>query len=450
MADFADKKKKGEAEKKVPAPAEYQVKPRAIRSLVEGRPTVEKKESPLDGLGREMRSGFKRLEEKLGSQPAKSQDFGGQRNTYNYSYNANSNTTINSPAREKPQFKSPEASSVRAPVIGAITGTAPAATPRAPVSAPASVAPIADQRAHQAFASGKAAHIEADATRMAKISEAAEKMEKGAFPPNPKIREWAGAIRRGQQRQIADLDPKVVNRTLEQTAGGSHGAQQLNTPRVAHIEAEHQTRSQVLQKGLEARQEAQERRQTADPAHAAPNAPETNIRALEARQEAQERRQTADPAHAAPNAPETKIRAMEASVRQPAQLQAQGQPRTATQQEARSFPASNPAAAPVHQMQSPELTSMMRYNDEAHAASAVSAIESAHATKGSKAERSEVKSLERLESPKIGSVSSAPASVRAEQSGPPEPKKAPWGEGKELREMADTLRNILTAVERIG
>lgn len=426
MADFADKKKKGEAEKKVPAPAEYQVKPRAIRSLVEGRPTVEKKESPLDGLGREMRSGFKRLEEKLGSQPAKSQDFGGQRNTYNYSYNANSNTTINSPAREKPQFKSPEASSVRAPVIGAITGTAPAATPRAPVSAPASVAPIADQRAHQAFASGKAAHIEADATRMAKISEAAEKMEKGAFPPNPKIREWAGAIRRGQQRQIADLDPKVVNRTLEQTAGGSHGAQQLNTPRVAHIEAEHQTRSQVLQKGLEARQEAQERRQTADPAHAAPNAPET------------------------------KIRAMEASVRQPAQLQAQGQPRTATQQEARSFPASNPAAAPVHQMQSPELTSMMRYNDEAHAASAVSAIESAQgkpqaaATKGSKAERSEVKSLERLESPKIGSVSSAPASVRAEQSGPPEPKKAPWGEGKELREMADTLRNILTAVERIG
>lgn len=426
MADFADKKKKGEAEKKVPAPAEYQVKPRAIRSLVEGRPTVEKKESPLDGLGREMRSGFKRLEEKLGSQPAKSQDFGGQRNTYNYSYNANSNTTINSPAREKPQFKSPEASSVRAPVIGAITGTAPAATPRAPVSAPASVAPIADQRAHQAFASGKAAHIEADATRMAKISEAAEKMEKGAFPPNPKIREWAGAIRRGQQRQIADLDPKVVNRTLEQTAGGSHGAQQLNTPRVAHIEAEHQTRSQVLQKGLEARQEAQERRQTADPAHAAPNAPETNIRA------------------------------MEASVRQPAQLQAQGQPRTATQQEARSFPASNPAAAPVHQMQSPELTSMMRYNDEAHAASAVSAIESAQgkpqaaATKGSKAERSEVKSLERLESPKIGSVSSAPASVRAEQSGPPEPKKAPWGEGKELREMADTLRNILTAVERIG
>jgi hypothetical protein len=441
MADFADKKK-GEAEKKTPAPAERQAKPRAIKGLVEGRPTVEKKESPFDGLSREMRSGFKRLEDKLGTQALKPQDFSGQRNTYNYSYNTNSNTTINSPAREKPQFKAPESSSVRAPVIGAITGATPTTTPRASSGAPASVAPIADQRAHQAFASGKAAHIEADATRMAKISEAAEKMKKGEFPPNPKIKEWASAIRSGQQRQIADLDPKVVNRTLEQAAGGSQGAQQLNTPKVAHIEAEHQTRSQVLQKGLEARQEAQERRQTANPGHVAPNAAET------------------------------KIRAMESSVQQPARLPPQGQPEKTAHREAGSFPASNPASAPVHQMQNPELTFMMRHNDESHAASAVSSIESAQnkpqaaspvshiessqkkpqaaLAKGDKAERSEVKSLERLDSPKVGSVSSSPAAMRAERTAPPEPKKAPWGEGKELREMADTLRNILTAVERIG
>ena len=430
MPDFADNKKKGEVEKQVPV--ERQVKPRTIRSLGEGRPTVEKKESPFDNLGREMRSGFKRLEDKLGAQSMQPKDFGGQRNTYNYDYNTTSNTTINSPAREKPQFKVAKASTTRVPAIGTITGAAPTSTARASGRVPAGVTSIADQRAHQAFASGKAAHVEADATRMAKVSEAAEKMEKGEFPPNAKIREWAGAIQSGQQRQIADLDPKVVNRTLEQAAGGSPGAQQLNTPKVVSIEAEHQSRSQVLQKGLEARQETPERRQAADSTPGASKAPE------------------------ALKAPEAKIRTMEASVRQPAQAPEQGQAEKATKQEVHSFPTSSASVPPTQQMQNPEMTSMMRYNDAAHAAAAVSSIESsqnkvqAAAVQGAKAERSDVKSLERLDSPKIGSVSSSPAAARAESAGPPEPKKAPWGDGKELREMADTLRNILTAVERIG
>jgi hypothetical protein len=436
VADFADKKKVDKAEKKVAAPSEHQSKPRAIRSLIENRPPSEKKESPFDGLSREMRGGFKRLEDKLGERSPKERDFAGQPTTYNYSYNNHSNTTINSPAREKPQFKSPEASSVRAPVIGAITGATPATAPRASFGAPASVAPIADQRAHQAFASGRAAHIEADATRMAKISEASEKMKKGEFPPNPKIREWAGAIRSGHQRQIADLDPKMVNRTLEHAAGGSHGAQQLNTPKVARLEAEHQSKAQVLQKGLEARRESLERGHEANPAHVAPNAAETKIHAVASAAH--------QPAHLQePGRPDRPER------HEP------GRPDKPERQEARGFPSSNPNTAPVHQIQSPDLTSMLRNNDETHSLSAVASIESAQKqqTSGGKAEsakRSEVKPIERMEMPKIGSVSSAPAGLRSEASGPQEPKKAPWGEGREMREVADTLREILTAVERIG
>lgn len=409
-------------------------KPAPIKSIAKERPTLEKKENPLEGLGREIRGGFKRLEDRLGAQQIKPQESGGKPSSYHYAYNTNSNTTINPANREQPSFKSPSASAVRMPVIGAITGVAPATTPRASPGAPAGVAPIADQRAHQALSSGRAQHVEADATRMAKVSEAAEKMKKGEFPANPKIREWDSAIRGGRQREIADLDPKTVNRTLEQAAGGSHGAQQLNTPKVAHIEAEHQTRSQVLQKGLEARQTATERSQAAHPAQAAPNAKET------------------------------KIQAVESAVRQPAH----------TPSEAHGFNASHAssAPAPVHNMQNPELTFMLRHNDESHSASAVASIEHAQKNqtpeaKGKDGQRADVHKMSQIETPKVGSVGSAssgnqaetpkvgsvssmPAGEKSGPASPPDSKKAPWGEGRELREMADKLGSILTAIERIG
>lgn len=90
---------------------------------------------------------------------------------------------------------------------------------------------------------------------------------------------------------------------------------------------------------------------------------------------------------------------------------------------------------------------MLRHNDEAHSTSAVASIERAQKTKAPEAK---VLGMSNVETPKIGSVSSSPAGGKSDHMGPMEAKKAPWGEGRELREMADKLGSILTAIERIG
>ena len=260
MPDFADRKAPPASAKPEQKAAEPAAKPKAIGSIAAGRPSKEQRETAREAFARlnyNLQSGFKKLEDKLGMQPAKPKDFSNAQNIYNYEYNTNAYTNVEK--KEAPKVTKPEVSVVRAPVIGAIAGGLPARTSRVPSGTPTGVAPVADQRAHMNFARGNAPKVEADATRMAKVVEAADQMKKGGLPESPKVKEWASAIRSGKQREVADLNPKAVRGAVEHAAGGSQAAQKLNTPKVAQIESEHQVRSQVLQKGLETHQKAQER-----------------------------------------------------------------------------------------------------------------------------------------------------------------------------------------------
>jgi len=494
VPDFADRKKTDRAEKKVPAPAEYQPKPQAVRSLAgDGPSAVSKKEGAREAFARinyNIQSGFKKLEDRLNTPPTKTKDSGLGHNTFNYEYNTNSYTSVNNAGDKKPEWKASAPASVRAgyksglvapskavgPTVRSIESgvrspvgkatdfpaqraahapvTGAAQPPRSNVqvsaAAPPAVAPVADQRAHQNFARGEAHKVEADATRMARVLEADNRIRRGDLPESPKVQSWASAIRGGRQREVADIQPQAVQKTVEKLTGGEQGAKQLNTPQVAQIEAEHRSRAQTLQHGLDSKRSAQ----AATPAAEAPRAKDTSPRSLEAPRakdtsprslEAPRAKDTSPRPPDAPRAKEMAIRSVESSPSRPEKVSDRG------------FPSSRPgAAAPVQSsIQDHEMTAMLRNNDLTHSGSAVESIGS---MKGSSAEQPgaegfeqpEIAKLERLDKPKIGSVSTTQQAPKSAGAQPIKMGKAPWGENREIGNVADLLRDLLNETKKGG
>lgn len=317
------------------------------------------------------------------------------------------------------------------PQFGSFSGRATSPAP-APSSDAMGVAPVADQRARDAFTSGEAPEAEADATRMARILEIDSQIERGAAPASDQIQAWASAIREGRQREIADLDPAKVQQAVEQAMGGGQGAQAANTPEVAQLEVEHQARTQTLQAGLEARETVRARRDTAQDA-------------LATRANASATTQTPEQAQPAV-----------ASITSATRTETAAAPGVTAQERA----ATRDFAVEGQSPQS-DMTGMLRYNDAAHEMAAVAGIESDTSKRNDedmKVSGSPVReigspvnasAMSAGGSPRIGSVQSPMSGLRAkDESAAVKPKKGPWGEGRELREVADLLRDILNEVRR--
>jgi hypothetical protein len=474
-----------------PAKKDESARKPAVHGLTEGRPAATKSESARDAFARlnyNLQDGFKRLENKLGAaatkeekpkpieplaaatKDPKSNEFGARQNVYNYEYNTNS--YVSTGKGDKGQVKGPESlfagkpAAIRSMERGPATAKgqqapAPAASraasgPAAPSgsirqahephgaapssvapvgqahephgAAPSSVAPVADKRAYANFTRRDQPKPEADATRMAKLVEADKKIKAGEIPPNAKIQEWAADIKGGRQRAVADLDPRSVKQTVERAVGGEQAAHKLNTPAVAHLETEHQTRSQVLQKGLDSRREAVARAQTPAPGR---------------------------------SGSQSAIHAVESS-------------RAVSKPESRNFPAARDGATnPVHasRAQNPEMTSMLRYNDASHDLEAASRIGNLTSATGPAAQptpadgtRSDVKpiqsskmegakqgavhKLETASNAKIDSIGTMQAFQKPAGGAPSKFEQPGWTKDQGLRSLDASMNKVLDAIRK--
>lgn len=88
------------------------------------------------------------------------------------------------------------------------------------------------------------------AARLAQILHADRLMSSGEVKTHPQVQRWAGAIRSGQRRSIADIHPEKVESVLHEAMGGREAAQRLNTPEVQQLIDRHHSTVQTIQTGL--------------------------------------------------------------------------------------------------------------------------------------------------------------------------------------------------------
>jgi len=83
------------------------------------------------------------------------------------------------------------------------------------------------------------AHVPS-AARLSQILQADRLMSVGEITVHPQIQSWATSIREGRRREVADLDPGVVQGTLTEAVGGSSNVERLlSTPEIKVLRERH-------------------------------------------------------------------------------------------------------------------------------------------------------------------------------------------------------------------
>ena len=89
------------------------------------------------------------------------------------------------------------------------------------------------------------------AARLAQILRADTLIKSGEGRKDPRIQAWAHAIKSGQRRQIADLNPRMVQAILDSSLGGStKAAQLLHTPVIERLIERHRANISTIHEQL--------------------------------------------------------------------------------------------------------------------------------------------------------------------------------------------------------
>ena len=89
------------------------------------------------------------------------------------------------------------------------------------------------------------------AARLAQILRADALLSSGEGQKDPRIRAWAKAIKSGQRRAVADMNPRMVQSVLNSALGGSTKAEQLlHTPMIERLIERHRSNMSTIHEQL--------------------------------------------------------------------------------------------------------------------------------------------------------------------------------------------------------